>query len=136
VAGELAWLHGAMPGALTDAVVLGLLDAGREDEAQAAWRLRRPVSRDYYWLAATTLRAHAAARLGDLAVAWQAREELRPWAGRIGGLDSGTLVVGPVDDALAAVAEALGEHDAAAAARRAADRVRRALAAQLAAVGL
>ncbi|MGR6965270.1 BTAD domain-containing putative transcriptional regulator [Geodermatophilus sp. URMC 61] len=136
VAGELAWLHGAMPGALTDAVVLGLLDAGREDEARAAWQLRRPISRDYYWLAATTLRAHAAARLGDLATARQAREELLPWAGRIGGLDSGTLVVGPVDDALAAVAEALGEADAAAAARRGADRVRRELAAQLAGVGL
>ena len=68
VADELAWLHSVMPGALTDAVVLGLLGAGREDEARAAWRLRRPVSRDFYWLATTTLRAHAAARLGDLPV--------------------------------------------------------------------
>ncbi|WP_448609406.1 BTAD domain-containing putative transcriptional regulator [Geodermatophilus sp. URMC 60] len=134
VAGELAWLHSVMPGALTDAVVLGLLDAGRDDEARAAWQLRRPVSRDFYWLATTTLRAHAATRLGDLATARQAREELLPWAGRIGGLDSGTLVVGPVDDALAAVAEALGETDAAAAARRCADSVRRELAAQLAAL--
>ncbi|MGY1709058.1 BTAD domain-containing putative transcriptional regulator [Geodermatophilus sp. SYSU D00758] len=136
VADELAWLHGAMPGALTDAVVLGLLDAGRDDEARAAWQARRPVSRDYYWLAATTLRAHAAARLGDLATARAAREELLPWAGRIAGLDSGTLVVGPVDDALAAVADALGDAGAAAAARRDAERVRADLAAQLAAAGL
>ncbi|MGR7026390.1 BTAD domain-containing putative transcriptional regulator [Geodermatophilus sp. URMC 62] len=136
MADELAWLHGAMPGALTDAVVLGLLDAGRVDEARAAWQARRPVSRDYYWLATTTLRAHAAARLGDLAVARQAREELLPWAGRIAGLDSGTLVVGPVDEALAAVADVLGEPDAAAAARRDADRMRAELAAQLAGVDL
>ena len=136
VADELAWLHSVMPGALTDAVVLGLLDAGRDDEARAAWQLRRPVSRDFYWLATTTLRAHAATRLGDLATARQAREELLPWAGRIAGLDSGTLVVGPVDDALAAVADALGEDDAAAAARRGAERVRRELATQLAGGGL
>jgi hypothetical protein len=132
MADELAWLHGAMPGALTDAVVLGLLDAGRFDEARAAWQVRRSISRDYYWLAATTLRAHAAARLGDLAVARQAREELRPWAGRIAGLDSGTLVVGPVDDALAAAADALGETAAAAEARRGAERVRAEVARQLA----
>ncbi|MGY1592293.1 BTAD domain-containing putative transcriptional regulator [Geodermatophilus sp. SYSU D00708] len=133
---ELEWLHAAMPGALTDAVVLGLLDAGRAEDARAAWAVRRPISRDYYWLASTTLRAHAAARLGDLAVARQVREELLPWAGRIAGLDSGTLVVGPVDDALAAVADALGDAGAAAAARRGAERVRAELAAQLAAVGV
>ncbi|SDC77406.1 Transcriptional regulatory protein, C terminal [Geodermatophilus telluris] len=133
---ELEWLHAAMPGALTDAVVLGLLDAGRTDDARAAWAVRRPISRDYYWLASTTLRAHAAARLGDLAVARQVRDELLPWAGRIAGLDSGTLVVGPVDDALAAVADALGDAGAAAAARRGAERVRAELAAQLAAVGV
>ncbi|MGY1632254.1 BTAD domain-containing putative transcriptional regulator [Geodermatophilus sp. SYSU D01186] len=133
---ELQWLHAAMPGALTDAVVLGLLDAGRVDEAREAWAVRRPISRDYYWLATTTLRAHAAARLGDLAVARQVRDELLPWAGRIGGLDSGTLVVGPVDDALAAVADALGDAGAAATARRGAARVRADLAAQLAAVGV
>ncbi|MGY1823295.1 BTAD domain-containing putative transcriptional regulator [Geodermatophilus sp. SYSU D00079] len=133
---ELEWLHAAMPGALTDAVVLGLLDAGRVDDARAAWAVRRPIARDYYWLASTTLRAHAAARLGDLAVARQVRDELLPWAGRIAGLDSGTLVVGPVDDALAAVADALGDAGAATAARRGAERVRAELAAQLAAVGV
>ncbi|MGY1690342.1 BTAD domain-containing putative transcriptional regulator [Geodermatophilus sp. SYSU D01105] len=132
LADELAWLHAALPGALTDAVVLGLLDAGREDDARAAWAARRTISRDYYWLATTTLRAHAAARLGDLAAARQARDELLPWAGRIAGLDSGTLVVGPVDDALAAVADVLGDAAAAAVARRGAERVRAELAAQLA----
>jgi hypothetical protein len=129
---QLEWLHAAMPGALTDAVVLGLLDAGREDDARAAWAARRPVARDYYWLATTALRAHAAARLGDLPVTRAARDELLPWAGRVAGLDSGTLVIGPVDDALAAAADALGETAAAAEARRGAERVRAEVARQLA----
>ncbi len=133
---DLEWLHAAMPGALGDAVVLGFLDAGRLDDARAAWAARRPVARDYYWLTVTTLRAHAAVGLGDLDVARAMYRDLLPWAGRIAGLDAGTLVVGPVDDALAAVADALGEPDAAAAARRGAQRVRRDLAARLAAVGL
>jgi DNA-binding SARP family transcriptional activator len=132
---DLVWLHGAMSGALTDTVVLALLDAGRLDDARAAWTVRRPISRDYYWLATTTLRAHAAARLGDLDVARATYAELLPWAGRVAGLDNGTLVVGPVDDALAAVADALGE-PAAAAHRRNAEALRRELRAQLAAVGL
>jgi hypothetical protein len=133
VAGDFEWLHATMPGALTDTVVLALLDAGRGEEARAAWELRRPVARDYYWLATTTLRAHAAARLRDVPVAVQARDELLPWAGRVAGLDNGTLVVGPVDDALAAVAELLGDADAAAGHRRGAAAVRRRLAEELAA---
>ncbi|MGY1827045.1 BTAD domain-containing putative transcriptional regulator [Blastococcus sp. SYSU DS0541] len=135
-AGELRWLHGALPGALTDAVVLGLLDVGAAEEARTAWAARRPVPRDYYWLATTTLRAHAAARLGDVDAAAAAYAELLPWEGRIGGLDSGTLVVGPVDDALAAVADRLGDPEAAARHRAGAAEVRRRLTAELAAVGL
>lgn len=129
---DLEWLHAAMPGALTDAVVLALLDAGRADEARAAWAVRRPIARDYYWLATTTLRAHSAAGLGELDVARAAYAELLPWAGRVAGLDSGTLVVGPVDDALAAVAEAVGDAPAAAAHRRGAETLRREVQSQLA----
>ena len=129
----MEWLHKTLPGALTEAVVLALLDAGREDAARAAWQGRPPFARDYYWLPTMTLRAHAAARLGDLGVAAQARAELLPWAGRIAGLDTGTFVVGPVDDALAAVTEALGDPDTAARHRGDADAVRRELETQLSA---
>jgi hypothetical protein len=132
---DAAQLHAAMPGALADAVVLGLLDAGRLEQAHAAWAARRPVPRNYFWLVMTTLRALAAVRLGDLDAARAAAHELRPWAGRVAGLDSGTLVAGPVDDALAAVAEALGD-PAAAAHRRAAAAVRDELRRQLTAVGV
>ncbi|MCF6509918.1 transcriptional regulator [Blastococcus sp. MG754426] len=133
---DMEWLDTAMPGALSDAVVLTFLDAGRGADARAVWARRRPIARDYYWLTTTTLRAHAAVRLGDVGAAVAAREELLPWAGRVAGLDSGTLVLGPVDDALAEVAGLLGDVDAAAAHRAAAAEVRRRLAAELAAVGL
>ncbi|MGY1722771.1 BTAD domain-containing putative transcriptional regulator [Blastococcus sp. SYSU DS0533] len=133
---DMEWLDTAMPGALGDAVVLAFLDAGREADARGVWARRRPIARDYYWLVTTTLRAHAAVRLGDLEVAVAARDELLPWAGRVAGLDSGTLVLGPVDDALAEVAGLVGDADAAAAHRTKAAEVRRRLAAELAAVGL
>jgi len=133
---DLEWLHGAMPGALGDAVVLGFLDAGRVEAARAAWATRRPVARDYYWLTTMTLRAHAAVGLGDLDVARAVYPELLPWAGRVAGLDNGTLVVGPVDEALAAVADAVGDPAAATAHRRNAEALRRELQSQLAAVGL
>ncbi|NEK57028.1 AAA family ATPase [Geodermatophilus sabuli] len=133
---DFEWLAAAMPGALGDAVVLTFLDAGRDDDARAVWAIRRPIARDYYWLVTTTLRAHAAARLGDVPVATRARDELLPWAGRIAGLDSGTLIAGPVDDALAAVADLLGDAAGGEAHRRDAAGVRRRLAAELAAVGL
>ena len=93
------------------------------------------MARNYYWLATTTLRAHAAVRLGELELARAAAEELRPWAGRVAGLDSGTLVVGPVDDALAAVAEALGD-PAAEDHRRAAEALRSEVRRRLEAVGV
>ncbi|MCF6743969.1 transcriptional regulator [Blastococcus sp. KM273128] len=133
---DLEWLDSVMPGALGDAVVLAFLDAGREADARAVWARRRPIARDYYWLVTTTLRAHAAVRLGDVAVAVAARDALLPWAGRVAGLDSGTLVLGPVDDALAEVAGLVGDDGAAAAHRAGAAEVRRRLAAELAAVGL
>ncbi|MEU2351158.1 BTAD domain-containing putative transcriptional regulator [Modestobacter sp. NPDC049651] len=133
---DLEWLRAAMPGALTDAVVLGLLDAGRPDEARAVWPVRRPIARDYYWLVTTVLRAHAAVGLGDLPVARAAYADLLPWAGRVAGLESGTLVVGPVDDALAAVADAVGDPAAAAAHRAGAARLREELARQLAGLDL
>lgn len=133
---DFEWLDSVMPGALGDAVALTFLDAGREDDARRVWAARRPIARDYYWLVTTTLRAHAAVRLGDVGTAVAARDALLPWAGRIAGLDSGTLVLGPVDDALAEVAELTGDAEAADRNRQGAAATRRHLAEQLAAVGL
>ncbi|MEV0900210.1 BTAD domain-containing putative transcriptional regulator [Actinoplanes sp. NPDC049802] len=117
---ELEAVQAAFPGEVTEPLVLALLDDGREEQARREWATRRPVSRGYYWLGWTALRARAAARLGDLSACAEAYAELLPFAGRLAGPDSGTLYAGPVDEALAMVAETLGEPEAAARHRAAA----------------
>jgi hypothetical protein len=101
--GELTAVEAAYPGRVTDPLTLALLDAGRPEQARAVWADRRPIDRNYYWLGFTTMRGHAAARLGDIETGRQVFEELLPFAGRIAGLDSGTLYAGPVDAALFAL---------------------------------
>lgn len=110
LADQLLAVHVDVSNSIAEAVVLALLDAGRTDEAHRIWATRGPVERSYYWLSITTLRAHVAARLGDADTAAQCAQELAPYSGRMAGLDNGSFLVGPVDDALAAVAELLG-HD-------------------------
>ena len=110
LADQLLAVHVDVSNSIAEAVVLALLDAGRTEEAHRIWATRGPVERSYYWLSVTTLRAHVAARLGDADTAAQCAQELQPYSGRMAGLDNGSFLVGPVDDALAAVAELLG-HD-------------------------
>ncbi|MEJ5869415.1 BTAD domain-containing putative transcriptional regulator [Pseudokineococcus sp. 5B2Z-1] len=117
---ELLAADRASGGALARVVALALADAGRVDEARERLAAARPVARDYYWLALTALRARAAARLEDRAAARACYDELLPWAGRVAGLDSGSLPVGPVDAALAGCADVLGDGAAADAHRAAA----------------
>ncbi|MFC7533581.1 BTAD domain-containing putative transcriptional regulator [Actinoplanes sp. GCM10030250] len=100
---ELVAVEAAYPGRVTDPLVLALLDAGLPDQARQVWAGRLPIDRNYYWLGFTTLRGHAAARLGDRETGEQVFAELLPFAGRIAGLDSGTLYAGPVDAALHAL---------------------------------
>lgn len=107
-------LHEVYPDAMNEALVLCLLDAGRAQEAHQRWAQRAPLRRNYYWLARMGLFARAAARLGDLDACAHAYEELSPWAGRVAGIDSGSVAFGTVDDALALLADTLGRpHDAA-----------------------
>ncbi len=110
LADQLLAVHFDVSASVAEAVVLALLDAGRADEARRIWATRGPVERSYYWLSITTLRAHVAARLRDVDTAAQCVHELRPYSGRMAGLDNGSFLIGPVDDALAAIAELLG-HD-------------------------
>lgn len=111
LADELLAVHIHVSTSIADAAVLALLDAGRPEEARQIWATRQPVERSYYWLAVTTLRAHAAARMKDAVAAAQCERELQPYSGRMAGLDNGSLLTGPVDDALAAVADLLGHAD-------------------------
>jgi hypothetical protein len=132
LADELTFIHDHVSTAVCDAAVLALIAAGRTDEARRIWGGRPAVERSYYWLAVTTLRAHAAVALNDTGQARRCAEELSPYSGRMAGLDNGSLLTGPVDDALAAVAQLLGRDDEARRHRAAADALRAQLAAEAA----
>lgn len=135
LADVMVGLHEVHPDAMNEAMVLCLLDAGRVEEARTRWATRTPVRRNYYWLARTALHARAAARLRDLDECATTYAELLPWAGRVAGIDSGSVAFGVVDDALASLADVLGRGDAAARHRRDADAVRAAVHAHLEAAG-
>jgi hypothetical protein len=132
LADELLFIHEHVSETVCEAAVLALLDAGRSGEAARIWAARRPVERSYYWLAMTTLRAHCAAALGDANEARSCATELAPYSGRMAGLDNGSLLTGPVDAALAAVEDLLGETEKAQTHRVAADALRVRLAADAA----
>lgn len=129
-------LHDMHPDAMNEALVLCLLDAGRVEEARMRWAARTPVRRNYYWLARMALFALAAARLDDLEECARVYDELLPWAGRVAGIDSGSVAFGTVDDALAVLADALGRSGDGDRHRRDADAVRDRVAAHLGAAGL
>ena len=120
MADELVAVHRHVSRMIADGAVIALHQAGRPDEAAQIWTERIPNERSFYFVAMATLRAHAAVLVGDLDAAVRTAEELRPYSGRFAGLDNGTLLTGPVDDALAAVAEATGDDRRAADYRRAA----------------
>jgi DNA-binding SARP family transcriptional activator len=134
MADELLALHRTVSVTMADGTAMALMAAGRTAEAREVWSQRVPLERSYYWVAMATLRVHAAVRMGDLAVARAVAEELRPYSGRMAGLDNGTLLTGPVDEALAALADADGDTPAAARYRRAATELRQRLAAEAAAL--
>ncbi|PWJ55362.1 Transcriptional regulatory protein, C terminal [Quadrisphaera granulorum] len=115
---------------------LALARAGRMDEARQSLAGAVQPRRGYYWLALNTMWAHAAVAVGDRAEAARLAELLRPWAGRVAGIDSGSLPIGPVDDALAECAALLGDDAAAERHRQAARQVRAALHASAAEAGL
>ncbi len=133
--GELEQVEQQFPGLMTPALVLALLAAGHRDEAERAWASMAPSARDFGWLGRTTFRAMAAARIGDTVQAARLFEELRPFSGRIAGLDAGTLYAGPVDDALAELAAVLRRKEDVAQHRARAAAVRMEVAAALAALG-
>jgi DNA-binding SARP family transcriptional activator len=120
MADDLVAVHRHVSKIIADGAAIALLQAGRTEEAEQIWAERIPIERSFYFVAMATLRAHAAVAVGDLAVATDTAAELLPYSGRFAGLDNGTLLTGPVDAALAAVAEATGDAAGAARYRRAA----------------
>lgn len=136
MADELMAVHRQVSRTIAAGAALALHQAGRVDEAQQIWAQRQPIERSYFFVAMATLQVHAAVALGDLETAVATSAELLPHSGRFAGLDNGTLLTGPVDAALAAVAEATGDiADAARYRKAAAELTGRLRAAALALIG-
>lgn len=95
-----------LPVEVNDLLACALLDAGQVESAREVWH---PVEwpRDGTWQFRSAVRASVAVRLGDLAVCRRLRAELGPWSGQLVRTLNGALVLGPVDDVLAALDDAL-----------------------------
>ena len=130
LADELMFFYREVSVAALDAAVLALIARGREAEARELWRDRQPIERAYFWLPFTVLRVNAAVALGDVAEAEARAADLYPYSGRIAGLGVDGLMMGPVDEALAAAADVLGRPDQARDYREAAAVLRDRLAAE------
>lgn len=130
LADELVFFYREVSVAALDAAVLALIARGRDAEARELWQARRPIERAYFWLPFTVLRVNAAVALGDHEEARARAADLVSYSGRIAGLGVDGLMVGPVDDALAAAADALGLPDQARGYREAAAVLRDRLAAE------
>ena len=119
---DLESLDRGLPVSVRNAWTLALARSGDLKRAREVWKNTEPYQRDYYWRGMTALRAHAAAALGDVEVCRTCYDELKPFAGTLAGVDSGSLYCGPVDAALAVAAELL-ELDSATQHRVCADRL-------------
>mgnify|MGYP002135091150 FL=1 len=130
LADELVFFYREISVAALDAAVLALMARGREVEARELWKGRQPIERAYFWVPFTVLRVNAAVVIGDVDEVRARSAELARYSGHIAGLGVDGLMVGPVDDALAAAAEALGRPDQARDYRGAAAALRTRLAAE------
>ncbi|MGV0771188.1 BTAD domain-containing putative transcriptional regulator [Mycobacterium syngnathidarum] len=130
LADELVFFYREVSVAALDAAVLALIARGRDAEARELWQARQPIERAYFWLPFTVLRVNAAVALGDLDEARARAADLGAYSGRIAGLGVDGLMVGPVDEALAAAADALGRPEVARGYRQAAAALRDRLAEQ------
>jgi tetratricopeptide (TPR) repeat protein len=110
----LAALYPVVPQMITWPYVLALLDAGHHDRAEQVADDAIAVSRDYYWTTMSAFHARALVRLGRVEHARTLYANLAPFSGMVAGLNSGTAVLGPIDDLLADLADLIGEPDAAA----------------------
>lgn len=130
LADELLFFYREISVAALDAAVLALFARGREAEARELWPDRKPIERAYFWVPFTVLRVNAAVAMGDLDEVRARSAELARYSGSIAGLGVDGLMVGPVDDALAAAADVLDRPDEARDYRKAAETLRDRLAAE------
>ncbi len=99
-----------------DMHALSLVEAGREDEARrllGPWAEQPPVPRDYLWVLFTAARARLWARLRDPDAVAALRAALAPYADRLAVGSVAVAFLGSVELALAELAAAAGETEAA-----------------------
>jgi len=119
---QLASLPAVHP-SLRDLHALALLRAGRADDARAAlgpWHEQPQLIWDYLWLSGAVLRALVWSELGDPDAVADLRGRLAPFADRVADGAMAACFLGSVRHALAALALAAGDADAAAREARAA----------------
>lgn len=131
----LALVVDAAPAMVTWAYVVALLDAGDVERARRVAQDAVPVSRDFYWTAMSVFHARALVRLRMVEEAAELYAELRLWSGTVAGLNSGSVVFGPMDVVLAELADLLDDPAAAAHHRHAATRIRSRIEAGLSELG-
>ncbi|WP_067688360.1 BTAD domain-containing putative transcriptional regulator [Nocardia jejuensis] len=102
---------------------LALVHSGFPDEARRVLADAPPLA-PHFWCTFTAVRARLAVALGDLPAAQERYDELLPYAGTVGGLETGATVLGPIDFVLADLAAALGEPERALAHRADGERLR------------
>jgi ATP/maltotriose-dependent transcriptional regulator MalT len=101
---------------IRDLQALALVRAGRRDEVRAslgAWREQPEMTWDYLWVTSAATRALLWAELGDQEAVADLRRQLEPFADRIADGATAALFLGSVRHALAALALAGGDPDAA-----------------------
>lgn len=106
--GLFAMVHERAPVEAAESYALALAMAGDLTRAREVWRPDVPQRRTYYWQLGMAMRAETAVALADREVAAECYEALRPWAGTLAGLSSGTVTLGPVDETLGRLARLLG----------------------------
>ena len=106
-------IHHRYGDAVAEPYVRLLIAAGRPERARAVWRPDRPIPRDHYWFRWTALRAENAVHFGELTVAAECYRQLLPWRGHLPGLLHAHVALGPIDQTLGDLAQALGRPAAA-----------------------
>ncbi|MEJ2867317.1 BTAD domain-containing putative transcriptional regulator [Actinomycetospora sp. OC33-EN08] len=89
----LAGEYAARGDVVAEPYAAALIGAGRPGDARRVWRPEQPISRDWWWLLWTALRADTAQHLGDADVLAACRRDLEPWRGHLAGAMSGTATL-------------------------------------------
>ncbi|WP_062992694.1 BTAD domain-containing putative transcriptional regulator [Nocardia anaemiae] len=110
----MSMVYAVAPEAMVFPYVLALCDAGEIDRAREVFVKAAPIKRDHYWSVMVVFRARAAIRLNDSAAMTECYRDMLSRTGTMAGLDTGSVVYGPMDTVLAELTDALGDPAAAA----------------------